>query len=219
MSSLVLGSLFYLTRADADDLFADPAPSSANNINLQQPTPQRFVWKAGMDDDQEVYLGRLALQKSQNPDVRRFAEAMIHDHYQANEHLARLAASEGLSLPPNSLTNSFASASLTNLLAGQAVNAKAATELSLPPMTRTNADVQTVQRLEAVSGPEFDRAYANTMVRDHQEDIMYFQDASQNLQDRKLRSFAKRTLPTLHKHYEMAQKLQRQVNSENSNAP
>lgn len=217
---MVLGSFMYLTRADADDLFADPAPSAANNINnMQQPTPQRFVWKVGMDDDQEVYLGRLALQKSQNPAVRRFAETMIHDHSQANQHLARLAASEGLGVPPNSLTNSFASAGLTNLLAGQAVNAKAATELSMPPMTQTNAEVQAVQQLEAVSGPEFDKAYADTMVRDHQEDIAYFQVASQNLQDPKLRSYAKKTLQTLRKHYEMAQKLQSQVNSGNSNGP
>jgi len=47
----------------------------------------------------EVDAGRLALKKSSNPDVKKFAQHMIDDHTQANSDLADLAHKKGMDLP------------------------------------------------------------------------------------------------------------------------
>jgi len=44
-------------------------------------------------------LGQLAVEKSSNEDVKRFAQRMVEDHGKANEDLKQLAAQKGVSLP------------------------------------------------------------------------------------------------------------------------
>lgn len=54
---------------------------------------------------------------------------------------------------------------------------------------------------------DFDRAYSKHMVKDHEEDVMLFTQASKGLKSKELKDFATKTLPTLQKHLEMAKKL------------
>ena len=64
--------------------------------------PAVFVEKAAMSGMAEVELGRLALMKSKDENVREFAQRMVNDHSKANAELATLAKSKGLE-PPKSL--------------------------------------------------------------------------------------------------------------------
>src|SRR5436309_2768675 len=68
-------------------------------------TPQKFVTDAATGGMKEVFLGRLALEKSKNADVRHFAREMVRDHSKANAELKKIAISENLDVPP---TNTFA---------------------------------------------------------------------------------------------------------------
>jgi putative membrane protein len=54
-------------------------------------TDQGFVTQASADGLAELDLARLALQKSQNPEVRKFAQRMIDDHTKANRELNSVA--------------------------------------------------------------------------------------------------------------------------------
>ena len=54
------------------------------------------------------------------------------------------------------------------------------------------------------TGKEFDRAYMNMMVQDHNEDISKFQNASNTAQDADLKGFASKTRPVLQKHLDSA---------------
>lgn len=47
----------------------------------------------------EVRLGNLALQKSQNEEVRRFAQMMVDEHTASNNELMQLAAGKNVTLP------------------------------------------------------------------------------------------------------------------------
>ena len=47
----------------------------------------------------EVALSNVALQKSQNDQVKQFAQQMVTDHTQANQELAQLATSKGITIP------------------------------------------------------------------------------------------------------------------------
>ena len=189
-------------------------------------TSQAFVWDVGVDNLKEIQLARVAEQKSNNPEVKRFAAEMIRDHSQANRRLDSIAQREGLSVPP---TNTFTATttaeygSYTNWnniwnksSAGpDSENFKGAEELMLALHSPTNAEWLEVQKLENLPEPEFDRAYADQMVEDHSADIAKFEMAT-NMQNRALAQYATRLLPTLHQHYQMAQQLQSSVHGTGS---
>jgi len=58
-----------------------------------------FVKKAAVAGMTEVQASKLAVEKSTDPLVKRFAQRMIEDHTKAGEGLKAAAAREGLSVP------------------------------------------------------------------------------------------------------------------------
>jgi putative membrane protein len=73
-------------------------------------------------------------------------------------------------------------------------------------------DAQAIyEELQGKSGAEFDQAYMNEMVSDHEHDVAAFEDYVENAKDPELRSFAEETLPTLKEHLEQAKQTQEQV--------
>ena len=60
---------------------------------------QQFLTKAIQAGMAEVQLSQLALDKTQNEQVRGFAERMVEDHTAANEQLMSLAESAGMTPP------------------------------------------------------------------------------------------------------------------------
>jgi putative membrane protein len=63
------------------------------------PAPEVFVKSAAQDGMTEVELGKVALDKSQDPAVRNFAQRMVTDHTKANSELATIAAGKGIDAP------------------------------------------------------------------------------------------------------------------------
>jgi putative membrane protein len=60
-------------------------------------------------------------------------------------------------------------------------------------------------RLAKLSGPAFDRAYMQAMLKDHREDVNEFRTESQSGADPDIKQFAAKTLPTLESHLKLAQ--------------
>ena len=69
----------------------------------------------------------------------------------------------------------------------------------------------TIDRLSRLNGAEFDRAYMEDMVRDHQEDVADFQHEADKGNDSDVKTFAGKTLPTLQDHLKMAQSTNSQL--------
>lgn len=65
--------------------------------------------------------------------------------------------------------------------------------------------------LQQKAGAEFDQAYMDEMVRDHEADIEEFQQYAETGQDRDLKGFAEQTLPILEQHRRLAQQTREQV--------
>jgi putative membrane protein len=61
-----------------------------------------------------------------------------------------------------------------------------------------------IDRLSQLSGSEFDRAYMDKMVTDHEMAVSDFETEASSGTDRKLKTFATATLPTLRMHLRMA---------------
>jgi len=134
--------------------------------------PATFVKRAAMEGLTEIELGKIALSKSKDENVRSFAERLIDDQGKANEALASIARKKGIPVP-------------------------------------TALDTQhksQVQSLNAKSGKSFDAAYGEHMEAGHSREIALFQGAITG-PDADLAAFAKKTLPTLEQHKEMAERL------------
>ena len=58
-------------------------------------------------------------------------------------------------------------------------------------------------KLNGLSGADFDKAYMEAMVKDHRKDVSEFQRAT-NSSNADVKSFASETLPTLQEHLQMA---------------
>lgn len=80
-------------------------PSMNSQVNGMQaanqpsPTDRLFVAKAMQGSQAEVELGQLTLQKSQNEQVKQFAQRMIDDHTKLNDQMKPVAQQLGVSVP------------------------------------------------------------------------------------------------------------------------
>jgi putative membrane protein len=66
-------------------------------------------------------------------------------------------------------------------------------------------------RLAKLNGADFDKAYANEMVKDHKKDVADFKREASGAKDPDLKAWAGKTLPTLEDHLKMAQDVAGQV--------
>jgi putative membrane protein len=60
-------------------------------------------------------------------------------------------------------------------------------------------------KLQALSGAEFDREYVNHEIKDHKQDISLFQKESDHGSNTEVKAWAAENLPTLQEHLRMAQ--------------
>jgi putative membrane protein len=75
----------------------------------------------------------------------------------------------------------------------------------------TQDDRATYERLNTLSGPAFDQAYAAAMVQDHEQDLVDFEREAIKGQNAAVRKFAADTIPTLRQHLELAKEMAKSV--------
>jgi putative membrane protein len=63
-----------------------------------------------------------------------------------------------------------------------------------------------VQRMQKLTGADFDREYMKMMLEDHHKDIKAFEHEAQKGDDPEVKAFAAKTLPTLRSHLSMVEK-------------
>jgi putative membrane protein len=118
--------------------------------------------------------------------------------------LGRIASTHASSEPVKQfgqrmvVDHSRANAELKELAAGE--------KITLPDTM--NEDHRTeVTRLSRLQGAEFDRAYMQAMVNDHEQDVTKFRDKERSAYDPDVKAFAARTLPMLEEHLRMAKEI------------
>lgn len=74
-------------------------PSGTDPNGPGQMMDKAFVRKALQGGMTEVQLGQLALQKSNNPDVKQFAQKMVDDHTKLGEQMKQVAEQLQLKAP------------------------------------------------------------------------------------------------------------------------
>ena len=68
-------------------------------------------------------------------------------------------------------------------------------------------DQKEVDMMKEHKGGDFDRHFAEHMVKGHEKSVALFTTASKEAKDPNLKAFAAKTLPTLQQHLDMAKKL------------
>jgi predicted outer membrane protein len=159
----------------------------------------------------------LALENSSNDEVKNFAKKMIADHSQVGQQLAKIAETKGLTVPPTNAFQLAADAATPPNVGGTAESprgneqrrADSTTEKEKPfGMTQIpQSDLNAVKKLQDQTGSEFDRAYVSEMVKDHEQTIAKFEQASRSATDPELKRFASDTLSKLREHSHMAEQL------------
>jgi putative membrane protein len=70
------------------------------------------------------------------------------------------------------------------------------------------------EKLERLSGAEFDKEFVEQMIKDHKKTIDLFEDASKDAKDADVKSFADKTLPTLRGHLQQVEALKKDVGAD-----
>jgi putative membrane protein len=73
-----------------------------------------------------------------------------------------------------------------------------------------------IDRLQGLSGAEFDRNYMSLMIRAHQRDVTHFQTQSQSAHSNQVRTLAANSLPVLQQHLSLALQVGGQVGADST---
>ena len=92
--------------------------------------------------------------------------------------------------------------------AGDELKALAAKKNITLPTTPIAKHQSLIQKLQGLTGAEFDKAYVEDMLEDHEKDVAEFEKQSESNPDADVKAFAAKTLPTLKKHLEAIKAIQ-----------
>jgi putative membrane protein len=88
------------TTTIAADSTLDTVSDAAKNAKTRlSPGQTDFVLKAAIGSMAEIEASNLALQRSESPIIKQYAQMMVTDHTKASAELQNIAKSKGLSLP------------------------------------------------------------------------------------------------------------------------
>lgn len=142
-------------------------------------TSNDFVDKAAAGGIAEIEASRLALEKSQSADIKKFANMMITEHGKANDKLATIAKKNDIEVPDNTTLVKQAKEKIL--------------DMRDESFDAAYANNQVKAHEEAI---ELFKKEANTVTDDKTKGEV------------ELKGFAQEMLPGLEKHLDMAKKLQ-----------
>lgn len=161
-----------LAQLDGSSNSASAAPSAQTANDAAAVDPTAFVKSAAMGGLAQIQLAKLALAKTENADIRAFADRLSKDHLKARAELTKLAKEKGFDVPES--------------LVGP--------------------DETLLEEAAQKSGSEFDSWFVGHMKLEQEKSVALFSSAT-NSADAQLAAFAKRMLPILQGHQQMADAL------------
>ena len=106
---------------------------------------QQMLEQLAQGNMAEIEAGKIALQKSQNAEVKAFAQQMIDDHTKGLQEVQSVAQAKGVTLPADVDAKHKAMASKLNGLSGDAFDRTYLSRAGVSDHKKTHALVQKVQ--------------------------------------------------------------------------
>jgi putative membrane protein len=125
------------------------------------PADQQMITDIAQANMAGIKTGRLALARSQSPQVRAFAQEMIDDHTMVIQELQRLAQSTGASLPSDTDLLHMAIAAELGILSGDTFDRQYMSLVGVTDHMRTQELLE--QAARSASNPAL-RAYAQKIL-------------------------------------------------------
>lgn len=120
----------------------------------------------------EIETGKLALEKSQNEDVKKFAQHMIDEHTKAQQELQTLAQSKGVKLPDGTDLQHKTMATAMKALSGNTFDNQYMKRVGVNDHQRT---IELLQKAQKSQDPEI-KAMADKMIPTVQSHLKMAQD-------------------------------------------
>jgi predicted outer membrane protein len=177
------------------------------------------------------------LERSQSDQVKEFARVVIEDHKKADQELAKILQANNINYRAGTfesgrgeemgtvggtagstplgtdsgkkiLENDPYSPANQNRRRSAVDVDRAKTET--PIATQLASDQQElINRLQLLSGPQFDGVFMEAMVTNHQQSVQMHEELIRTSDNNQIRDYASRQLPILREHLQTAQNLQR----------
>lgn len=95
---LALSPAFAQTATTTKTTTTKAAAKTTTSTSTLSSGDRKFLTDASQGGMLEVELGKIAAQKSSNPDVKAFGQRMVDDHSKADDQLKQVAAGKGVTL-------------------------------------------------------------------------------------------------------------------------
>lgn len=169
-----------------------------------------------MVNQMEIQSGELAKQKAQSQQVKDYGDRMIRDHRSADERLMAIAQQRGVDFqsmemhPTSGMDGSGGAAAKRG--SGEMHGAGSR---EIPPDLRQS--MQEMERLRTLSGREFDLAYMQQMVKDHEKTLQMIESSRQRVQEPMLQNELTTLESSIRGHHDMARQIFSQLDGDRQN--
>jgi putative membrane protein len=189
-NTVVMASALLAAPLGAATVAFEQEPPSARATAAVEAADAEFITRAAEGGMKEVEVGKLAQARASDSNVKAFAGRMVKDHGTSNDELMSLAKKKGVTLaPPAKMTDATRKPDPSVPAAGER-GARGTTGAGGP--------------LEGLKGAEFDRAYMNQMVSDHEKTVQLFEQQSISGKDPEVKAWAAKKLPIVREHLTQA---------------
>lgn len=134
--------------------------------------PKEFIEEAARGGMGETQMSSIALQRSQNSEIKAFAEEMINSHSKINVELAGVAGRKGVILPRETSSTQKSTASRLETLNGEAFDKEFVNAL-----IRDHENLIKLFQINASNSPDADiKAFAVANLPKLQEHLLHAQN-------------------------------------------
>jgi putative membrane protein len=169
---------------------ATPAERQAQSQDRSK-ADAAFIQQALKSGREEVELAKLAAGKSENGQIKQFAQMLVSDHTAVNEQLVLLGQRNGAAPAPRGGTDGAAS--------------------SPPASPGAAPSSEKARQLAGLSGAQFDQKFMELIVEGHEKSVELYTREAESGSDPAAKKLASETLPKIKEHLQQAKSLRQQV--------
>jgi putative membrane protein len=182
----------------------------AYQTGTSQASPTTFEDKLVEMNYAEIQLGNLGTMNAQNPRVREFAETIVSDHTKAMSRLQGTQTSSTIST-----TDSQIDSTQTDIIDQTQIAGREKPDMpqTVDRSKLTREHQQTADRLNQLSGSQFDREFINTMMSEYRNEIRMLEQEAQASGDHnpEMASMAQEMLQQVRMHLTEAEQIQTEL--------
>ncbi len=166
---------------------AGQPPNAQSGQATTAPSAEMMLAELHMANQAEIEMGKMAEQKAQNKDVKKFGKRMVKAHTDLDKDAQKWAKTNKVTIgdPPQDDAH----------------------KAEMQKMQQTR------QRLESLSGAEFDRGYMQAMAEDHANDLNKVRTFEQQTSNKSLQKLLEKARKELASHKRDADKLVQKLGS------